>query len=32
MVTFESEFLGIILFVLLPLLCAVIYLYMKGEL
>lgn len=30
--SFESEFLGIILFVMLPLLAAVIYLYIKGEL
>lgn len=30
--TFESEMLGILLFVMLPLLFAVIYLYIKGEL
>lgn len=32
MVTFESEMLGILLFVMLPLLFAVIYLFIKGEL
>lgn len=32
MATFESELLGILLFVMLPLVIAFLYLYVKGEL
>lgn len=32
MVTFESEMLGILLFVMLPLIVMFLYLYIKGEL